>query len=46
MSGVSPFTTKSSGRCPRLVTRSFTLTFDTLGNEQGYWLDTGILGLA
>jgi hypothetical protein len=28
------------------VTRSFTLTFDTLGNEQGYWLDTGILALA
>ena len=28
------------------VTRSFSLTFDTLGNEQGYWLDTGILAVA
>jgi hypothetical protein len=28
------------------VTRSYSLTFDTLGNEQGYWLDTGILAVA
>jgi hypothetical protein len=28
------------------VKRSFSLVFDTLGSEQGYWLDTGILGVA
>lgn len=27
------------------VERSFSLVFDTLGSEQGYWLDTGILGV-
>ncbi|WP_036255433.1 virulence factor SrfB [Methylocapsa acidiphila] len=36
----------ATARDGALVTRSFTLTFDTLGNEQGYWLDTGILALA
>jgi len=28
------------------VKRSFSLVFDTLGSEQAYWLDTGILGVA
>jgi len=36
----------ATARDGALVTRSFALTFDTLGNEQGYWLDTGILALA
>jgi hypothetical protein len=35
----------ATARDGALVTRSFTLTFDTLGNEQGYWLDTGVLAL-
>ena len=28
------------------VSRSFILAFDTLGAEQGYWLDTGVLTVA
>ncbi len=38
--------TDATARDGAPVTRSFTLAFDTLGGEQGYWLDTGVLTVA